>query len=470
MSVEEGFTLVLIVVGFLGAPLKILGLGWPAYLLPDLLAVLVMLIVFCRRFDSGLRLFAPTPMTKPLLLLSGYCILELANPQAPLVRSVVGLRSWLLYLGFYYVGFYSFNSLRQLQRLYGLLLVLGSVTAAYGIYQWFAGPTAFLNWSEYYAQYIRMRWVNSDGTHVFRAFSTYGTPGIFGGNMAVLAVIGLGIATSRSVSGPVRLLVVAALVLMGTGIAAAGSRAPVVHLVVMTSLVPFVTTRFTTRVGTTLKVAVIAFVAVVLVTMSPIAPAVAQRFATLLDPQMFVDVWADRLVLSFQRAVENPIGFGLGYTGGLPAFLKDAAFQNLPTGSVDSGYASAALELGIFGFVCFVYFCLRIAIEGIRAWRRIPSGPLKDLMLGPALWAGAYPIWSVVLQPHATLPTSIYCWLLLGMLIKAPAVWHAHTCESHLHSLVALPRTAMAGTPSSSQHGSAPSPPWRSGPVRSRTR
>ena len=53
---------------------------------------------------------------------------------------------------------------------------------------------------------------------------------------------------------------------------------------------------------------------------------------------------------------------------------------------------------------------------------RIPPGRLRDLLLGPALFAATYPIVSVIAQPQATLPSSIYCWLLIGMLIKAPTL------------------------------------------------
>jgi hypothetical protein len=34
----------------------------------------------------------------------------------------------------------------------------------------------------------------------------------------------------------------------------------------------------------------------------------------------------------------------------------------------------------------------------------------------------AYPILAVIAQPQATLPSSIYFWLLTGMLMKAPTL------------------------------------------------
>ena len=50
------------------------------------------------------------------------------------------------------------------------------------------------------------------------------------------------------------------------------------------------------------------------------------------------------------------------------------------------------------------------------------EGRLRDLLLGPALFASTYPIVSVIFQPQATLPSSIYSWLLIGMLMKAPVL------------------------------------------------
>ena len=70
------------------------------------------------------------------------------------------------------------------------------------------------------------------------------------------------------------------------------------------------------------------------------------------------------------------------------------------------------------------------------AWKRLPAGRLRDLLLGPALIAATYPIVSVIFQPQASLPSSIYFWLLIGMLMKAPMLQRALDADQLLRTPV----------------------------------
>src|SRR5207245_8064509 len=123
--------------------------------LPDFLAGLVLILVAFERLVARKPLFARSELTLPLVFLGAYCVLEILNPEAPPVRSLLGLRSWLLYTAFYFVGLYTFRSVRQLERLYGVLLGLGLATAAYGLYQWQAATPSFATWSDDSGRYAR---------------------------------------------------------------------------------------------------------------------------------------------------------------------------------------------------------------------------------------------------------------------------------------------------------------------------
>jgi len=127
---------------------------------------------------------------------------------------------------------------------------------------------------------------------------------------------------------------------------------------------------------------------------------------------------------------------GMGYTAGVPQFIADPAIRELPTLNVDSGYGAAAAELGWLGLALFAYFAVKVGIEGLRTWRGLPAGRLRELLLGPAVFAGVYPIVSVISQPQAVLPASIYFWLLIGMLMKAPALQRALDADHLLCSKV----------------------------------
>lgn len=185
-----------------------------------------------------------------------------------------------------------------------------------------------------------------------------------------------------------------------------------------------------------------AFMAVVmagvagLVVVYVIGPIVSERFATIFDPQAFFWKWFGPLTYGVRIAQEHPFGMGLGYTAGVPQFIPNPAFKDLPSTNVDSGYGSAAAELGLLGLGLFTYFALRVGIEGFRTWKGLPAGRLRDLLLGPALLAATYPIVSVIFQPQAALPSSIYFWLLIGMLMRAPVLQRQLNADQLLRSQV----------------------------------
>ena len=420
----------LLIVGFFLGPLKLLGVSWLSYIAADGLAVLIILVVLWERIAGRKPLLAASPLSIPIFLLAGFCVLELFNPEAPFIRSLLGLRSWLLYLCFYFVGFYSLRSVKQVEKLYALLLILGVVTAVYGVYQWQVGPELFASWSDYYGRYARLTWLAQSG-EVFRAFSTFVMPGSFGGNMALLMLLAFSIVTSRRFGATVRIALAFAFGVMGVGIAVSGSRGPVALLLLPGAVALGFSPGVWRRFSVAFKAALVAGAAVVGIVFL-IGPIVSERFSTIFDPQAFFWKWFGPFSYGISLARMHPFGMGMGFTAGVPQFISNPVIQSLPTENIDSGYGSAAGELGFLGLALFAYFAIKVGIEGLRTWRRLPAGRLRDLLLGPALYAGTYPIVSLVFQPQATLPSSIYFWLLIGMLMKAPAL-QRQLDEDQLH-------------------------------------
>jgi putative inorganic carbon (HCO3(-)) transporter len=416
----ELLIVVLLLAAFFVGPLKLLGNSWFAYLGVDGIAVLVLLVVIAQRVTTRKPILARSPLTVPIVLLIGYCVLELANPAAPFVRSVIGLRSWVLYLCFFFVGLYGLRSIRQLERLYVLLLIVGVLTASYGIYQWRAGPQAFASWSDPYGRYAQVMWTFGSQTTAFRAFSTFVLPNTFGENMALIMLLAFSVSMSSTTPIRWRLLCGVAFAIMGLGIAVSGSRGPVAHLLLTLALA----LAFTRR-ERRLRTAAIAFllggVALLTVALS-IGSVMNARFFTMVDPNAFFGKWFYPLSGGLSIAWTHPLGMGLGYTAGIPSFLSSPVLRDLPTTNIDSGYGSAAAELGLVGLGFFLYLAMTVGLTGYRSWAALPKGRVRDVLIGPALICASYPIVSLVFQPQATLPSSIYCWLLAGVLVRAPAL------------------------------------------------
>jgi O-antigen ligase len=205
---------------------------------------------------------------------------------------------------------------------------------------------------------------------------------------------------------------------MAAGIAASGSRGPVAHLLLAAVVLLVFVPEVSSKVRLMVRVGVMSSVAVLVVTLI-VGPVVGERYSTIFDPESFFWKWFGPLKGGLQVALEHPFGMGLGYTAGVPQFIHDPIFQDLPTTNVDSGYGAAAAELGLVGLLLFAYLAAKVGLEGLRAWKALPPGRMKDLFLGPMLMALTYPIVSVIFQPQAGLPSSIYFWLLMGMLVAA---------------------------------------------------
>jgi len=255
----------------------------------------------------------------------------------------------------------------------------------------------------------------------FRAFSTFPLPNTFGSNMGFLMLIAFGVAASTVPRTRWRVAASAAFVLMGAGVAASGTRAPLVFLAfagfVGLALLPGIPRRL--RLGA-IGVA-LSFAAVFLV-IAVIGTAISSRFASILRPDQFFWKWFDPLTFGLQIASAHPFGLGTAATGGVPQFINNPVIRDLPTTTIDSGYGSAAAELGFLGLAAFVYLAVKVAVEGMRAWGRLRSGRLRDLMLAPALFCSVYPILGFIGGVHAFLPESIYYWLLVGLLMRAPTL------------------------------------------------
>jgi hypothetical protein len=426
--------MLLLVVSFFLGPLKLIGASWLSYLAADGLAVLVLLIVLWDRMSGRKPLIAASPLSVPIFLLAAFCVLELFNPQAPFIRSLMGLRSWLLYLSFYFVGLYTFRTPRQLERIYALLLTLGVVTAAYGIYQWRAGPEAFASWSDYYGQYARLTWFAQSG-EVFRAFSTFVMPGAFGGSMALLMMLAFSVVASSRLRTRWRVISAVAFAVMGVGIAASGSRGSAAHLLLAGAVALVASPGVIRKLNVVTRTTLMAGAGVALVVLM-LGPMMSERFATIFDPQAYFWKWFGPFKYGISLAQQHPFGMGMGFTAGVPQFISSPVIQGLPHEYIDSGYGSAAAELGVLGLGLFIYLALRVGVEGLRTWRRLPAGRLRDMLLGPALYAGTYPIVMLVFQPQATLPNTLLLWLLIGMLMKAPALQRQLDANQFLRSQV----------------------------------
>src|SRR5919201_1482565 len=91
-----------VVGGFLVGPLKFMIGGWLSYVITDgLVALLIVGWLAGLKDDQS----PPTPLTACFAMFGGYCVLEILNPAGPIIRNVMGFRSFILYTLLFFVGF-----------------------------------------------------------------------------------------------------------------------------------------------------------------------------------------------------------------------------------------------------------------------------------------------------------------------------------------------------------------------------
>lgn len=404
----------LLILGYFVGWIKLRYNSWVGYALPDILCLFLLVHTFVGR--RGALPLPRNGLTHAVLLLTLYCLLELFNPESPLLRTLAGLRSWLLYTWLMFVGYGMLRSRRQVQQIYVVLTLLSIVTALYGLYQWHQGPSALVGYNRVLdAQVTRMGWSDRNTGWVFRAFSTFVMPGAFGSNMAMGLLVAYVLIGTRQISAKIKCLAAAGSPLLLAGIAASGSRAAVVDLVLGLAII-LLLRRGRAAVSVVLLLAAGAWLATSLTTKT-----IGARYDTLLDKEYVIGKWMEPLKLGIETACRFPLGKGLGYTAGLPQLLGDSrSFSHIETMNIDSGLGVAAAELGFAGLAIFVLLLTQLAICPLRSWKRAPDGALKDLLVIPVCFSLVFVLTSIVAPMSGSLPQSAYTWLLIGMVFRIP--------------------------------------------------
>ncbi len=431
--------LVLLVAGYLSGYVKLRYGSMLGYVVPEgLCLLLVGYAVFGR---AGRSLPLPrNAVTGTILALTAWCVLELLNPEAPLIRSLAGLRSWVLYLWLTFAGYEMLKDARQIRQVCIVMLVMSILTALYGIYQWRQGPVALVGHSDVLNDYARnMRFEDASGHRHFRAFSTYVLPSTYGTNMMIGLLVGFVLITARTCPRWLKGLAIVGSPLMAAGILTSGSRGPLVTLLVAAIVVLLLR-----RLRGAVPVLAVGIgglsVAVTLTT-----AAVISRFASGFDPDLLVNKWMVPLQIGLKVGWEYPFGRGLGYTAGVPSL---GAFREAARGfnqfNIDSGVGAAAAELGLFGMLLYLGLVAAVAVVPLRVWRRLPEGQMRDDLLVAVMLGLIFAFTCVIAVPHASLPWSVYLWVLLGMLFKAPQLLVAREATPMVELMELPPRVRSA--------------------------
>jgi hypothetical protein len=423
------FYIAAVFVGFFIAPLKMIIGGWAPYLIMD--GMVIVLVMAGGVHALQRRTERPMPITAAYVTLALYCVMGLVNPEGLFLRGIMGLRSLLLYPALMFAGYASFTNERQLTTAYRAFIVFGTVTAAIGVWQWNAGPDAIAAWGGSYGDFARrMVWVRGDsGVLVFRPFSTFAQPGVFGATMMLTGLIVLSELLASGIGLARRIVLGIVVAILTTGLLVSASRLSMIELILGAILMIFLTHGLARRTWLAVQGAIILYGALWGAT-TLAGPMFRERFQGLDTPALYLWRWLNPLMEGFRQALDHPLGRGPGYAGGIPYFVSASWIADLGgrfVQNVDSGIGAIAAEYGFLGVILFLYFFIRVAWTSFASWRALPPSPVKDRLRAPVVFAFI----GLLVTPIAdmmrpAIPTAIIYWFTIGMLMKAPLLMARH--------------------------------------------
>ena len=367
---------------------------------------------------------------------------QVFNPHLPnILVGLIGLRVSLLYALLVPVGYWFFDTRERSIRFFVFLTLLSIPVAAFGIFQYFAGPGWLTSLSPGFARavfYASGAGTSRTGGVYFRTISTFVQTGGFAIYLCFMMLVAVAQFSMASLRNQ-RWWIISAFALQFLATLTTGGRAPLVMFFAALALLVTMQGRMAKLLPVLALTAVI-FVGAVIV----LGPVVAERFATLLDLE---GVQARNLPLVYGWLYEamksDPAGMGAGYA---TVASRHAGVTPLNYSTVENTFARIRFETGVPGLALYVIFILALVRECIRVPQRTADRELNWL----ASACAAFLLVNIFLSlpwgtPFDTSPTNVYLWFFLGFMARAPQL-----------AAAADPRVALSHMPAASPLRVAP--------------
>jgi putative inorganic carbon (HCO3(-)) transporter len=352
---------------------RLAGLTFPLGTIYDALVALAFVTLFLNKKDRDWTYFK-NPVTIMFLIVIGYQVLQLFNPNATsVVAWVVSLRNNISFL-IYVVCFQMFSSLKEVKRFTAVWMGTALVVALYGIYQKLFGLTGFeLAWMNEKPERIDLYIIWGE-LRVFSFLSDPSAYGLFTGASALAAMV-LAMGPFRP---GFRLLSAGLMVIILIAMSYSGTRTAIALVAV--GLAFYIIIMLHNR--STLIAAVVLAIFGAALLFGPFHGSTINRlrstFKASEDPSMAV---RDTKRKMFQEYIQShPIGGGL-YTVGVNGERYSPGHQLAGKWDPDSGYLLTALESGWVGLIIFQTLFFIVILQGLKNFFAMQDQVLRTYML-----------------------------------------------------------------------------------------
>jgi hypothetical protein len=419
----NGLVALAIAVGFFHGWLKIKFPHPVTTFLFDGLLGLALVLTFLK-LERRKSFIPPGQIGNALKAFYVVCVLYALLPFGPpLLASVAALRGWCFPTLMFCLGYHLTKSLQQVKAFFYILVILGVLTAAYGLQQSPKEIEQKMKEDENFALRYKFTYYDKGkGERQFRIFSTFISAGVFGMVMAYVAVCAIVLLSAPEANKKERLLLIAATLLMAYAVVLTGARSAFISLGLGFLVIAWHRRNFQNFI----LIPAAIYVAVKLAA-SVTGGAAVDRFSTLLKLE---DVMARALTpttLGWNYMMDNLLGGGLGKSGySVPMFLWDKTGYDEKVW-VDGDLGCLMIEMGIVGLLVFgrvVWAALRTSYLSLK---HLQGTPLSTVALASAacfvIAIGTFPIGA----PFLTIPTGAMVWFFLGTLQKLSDEYQPHS-------------------------------------------
>lgn len=374
----------------------------------EAMVVLLTLGWAIHKFVFKREKLASTPLNLPLFLFLWLAIIQLFR-ASNILQGLLGLRMLATYIPIYFIVANMTVSKKQIRSVIFILMIIGVVTASYGLWQASVGLEG-----------LQSRELAQVGSNLatmgrLRIFSTFAGPEYLGLFMVLMIIIGVALWMS-GLSRPRKRILLIAMAVMFAALVLTLVRLEWfmlgMGLVLLTALVkkkkPF---------GFLL-----AGIIAVLIIFPPYIQERATMTFTSID-ESFQGRMTTYLGWNIPNLLNNPLGVGLGGTSGRSVYERvtgqETSSALIGGGGTESGYFNVALEMGIPGLILYLWLFIIIIRYGLRTFRTLSDSFLKHLALGITTFVILIFFCQMFGPLMQTFPAGdLYFWFFVALLLK----------------------------------------------------
>jgi hypothetical protein len=335
--------------------------------------------------------------------------LAVPSPAVSFMGELVAIKQRLFYIPLMYVG-YAFT--RDDKRLFGLLNLMAWTAipvAIFGIYLYFAGPSALQALGANYSATIHST-SGAAGIHFWRVPGTFTSPGQFGMYLLTMGVLLTGVLFSSVVAKRQRLVTIVALVLVIGALLVSGSRSPLLVMLGAIAISLTLTGRLT-GIGTWAT----GLYAVMTVGFAYFGAGVQDRVGSIASWEhvaRFNATYYGQLFLPLLQ--QSPMGFGLGIATIGARHFSDWDQMML----MESYFGIIAAETGFIGLLAFLWLFFSVIGSLFKARKIMKGSPRTDIWHALAMFIFATAMLSPVGTALDAAPGNLYFWFFLGVAMR----------------------------------------------------